>query len=63
MAGPNRPALHFVGQQDQKALVVVGGAAEVVGELDEHGGVIVIPNAVRDRAGLRRQGDLEWTSH
>jgi hypothetical protein len=39
MAGPNRAAFHPVGQQDQKALVVVGGAAEVVSQLNKHEGV------------------------
>jgi hypothetical protein len=37
MSAPDRSPLHLVGQEDEEALVVVGGTAEVVGELDEHG--------------------------
>jgi hypothetical protein len=37
MTGAHRATFHMAGQQDQEALVVLDRAAEVVGQLDEHG--------------------------
>ena len=39
LADPDRAVLDAVGEQDEKLLVVIGGAAQMVGELDEHQGL------------------------